>query len=66
MHQREVSEPIGLDLRRDLPRGLPPRGHRLELQMQGFRVIRFKVWGLGLRFRVSGLGFRVSGLGFRV
>jgi hypothetical protein len=28
--------------------------------------LRFRVWGLGLGFRVKGLGFRVKGLGFRV
>ena len=35
---------------------------------KGCRVegLRFRVWGLGLGFRVSGLGFRVSGLWFRV
>jgi len=30
----------------------------------GFRVWKFRVWGLG--FRVQGLGFRVQGSGFRV
>ena len=36
-----------------------------------FRVVGFRLWGLGFRvevlgFRVWGLGFLVEGLGFRV
>jgi hypothetical protein len=29
-------------------------------------VLTFKVWSVGLRFRVQGLGIRVKGVGFRV
>ena len=49
-------------MRRSASLTAPPRSAG-GLQVQGFRVLGFRGWGLG--FRVQGLVFRVQGLGFR-